>query len=97
MHSAVIAITAMALASYLTRLGGPWLLARLPPSPRRDRFLRPLPGTILAAIVAPAALGHGLPGVLAAGIAVTVAVRRRSLPAAVVSGTAAFLALSAFR
>lgn len=54
-----VTILGMALVTYATRAGGLWLMGRVPPSPRLDAWLRRLPGAILAAIVAPAALAGG--------------------------------------
>jgi uncharacterized membrane protein len=78
----LLAILAMALVTYATRAAGPWLVARLPPSPRLQSGLRHLPGAILAALVAPAALAAGPPGI-AAGLVVMLLVAHtgRVLPA----------------
>ena len=56
-----LAITGMALATYLTRLGGIWLVARVTMTPRLERWLNHLPATILVAIVAPLVLAGDLP------------------------------------
>lgn len=92
----LLAILVMAAATYATRFGGPWLLARLPPSARRDRLLRPLPGVILAAIVAPQALHQGIPGAAGAAVTLVVMVRSGRFPPAIVAGVATFFFLGAW-
>lgn len=90
----LLAILGMAAATLATRLGGPWLIARLPPSPGLARWLSHLPGAILAAIVAPAALGAGSVGVAAALVTMAVMARTgRLLPAAAV-GLAVYLTIN---
>jgi len=46
-------ILGMALITYATRAGGLWLMGRVQPTPRLERWLRSLPGAILVALVAP--------------------------------------------
>lgn len=48
-----VTILAMAVATYITRAGGLWLLSRMTLSPFMTSCLRHLPGTLLTAIVAP--------------------------------------------
>ena len=60
---AALAILGMALATYLTRAGGVWLVGRLRPSPRLEATLRQAPGAVLMAIVAPAVLQAGPAGI----------------------------------
>ena len=90
---ALLAILGMALATYATRAGGLWLMARLPPSPAVARWLHQVPGATLAAIVAPAALAEGAPGVAAAAVALAVATRTGKLPPAMALGLGAALAV----
>ncbi len=52
--------------TYLTRIGGIWLMGRVTPSPRVEAWLRNIPGAVLVAIVAPDALTHGPADALAA-------------------------------
>ncbi len=91
----LLAIMGMAMATVATRLGGPWLVARLPPSPRLARWLRLLPGTILAAIVAPAALDSGAFGVAAAVVTIVVMIRTGRLLIAAALGLVVYLVLNA--
>lgn len=92
---AALAIVGMALATYATRAGGLWLMARLPPSPPVARWLRRVPGATLAAIVVPAAMAEGAPGVAAAAVSGVVAARIGKLPLAMALGFGAALALRA--
>jgi uncharacterized membrane protein len=50
---AVLAILAMAVVTYATRIGGILLMARVSLSPRIEAFLRYLSGSVLIAIIAP--------------------------------------------
>lgn len=92
---AVAVILGMALVTYATRAGGPWLMARVPPSPRVEAWLRALPGAILAAIVAPAALGSGPAEAVAALATALVMARTGSLPLAMAVGVGLVIPLRA--
>ena len=92
---ALLAILGMALATYATRAGGLWLMARVPPSPPVERWLRQVPAATLAAIAAPAALAEGVPGIAAAAVAGAVARRTGNLPLAMALGVGSALALRA--
>jgi uncharacterized membrane protein len=74
--SALVAIAAMAVATYATRLTGLVLMPRLPSRPWLESWVGYVPGCVIAAIVAPAVLDAGVPG-LAAGL-VTVLIARRT-------------------
>lgn len=65
---AALAILAMAATTYLTRLGGYWLVGLTQMTPGLERFLKHLSGSILAALLAPTIMG-GDPAA-AAGVAV---------------------------
>lgn len=86
--TAVLAIGGMALVTYATRVGGLWLLGRVTLTPRVEAWLERVPGAVLAAIVAPAALSAGVPGVLALLAAVLVMARTRNLLLALIAGVA---------
>ena len=79
-------ILLMALVTYATRAGGLWLASRFELSERAGAWLESIPGAILISIVAPTALTGGLPDLLAALAVVLVAMRTKSLPAAMVTG-----------
>ena len=80
MHGdALLAIAGMALVTYATRAGGWWALGRVASSARVEAWLRQLPGTVLVAIVMPAAVASGPAGVLALLATVLVAMRTASI------------------
>lgn len=83
---AVLAILGMALVTYLTRAGGLWLAGHVPPTRRMETFLRHVPGAVLVAIVAPAALSSGPAGALAVIATVIVAARVGNLLLAMATG-----------
>ena len=83
---ALLAIAGMALVTYATRAGGLWALGRLASSARAEAWLRQLPGTVLVAIVVPAAVASGPAGVLALLATVLVAMRTGKLPLALLVG-----------
>lgn len=85
----LLTIVGMAVVTYLTRIGGIWLMGRVTPSPRVEAWLRNIPGAVLVAIVAPDALTHGPADALAAVATVLVAARTRNLLAAIVVGVVA--------
>lgn len=68
---AMIAILVMALVTYLTRVGGFWLMSLVPEGGFVRRWLHHLPGSVLIAILAPMALdgGWGAPVAVAAAVA----------------------------
>lgn len=77
-------IAAMALATYLTRVAGFWLMGHVPMTLRVRRVLEALPGAIVVATIVPLMARAGVPGLV--GIAVTFAsmlVRRNELLAVV--------------
>lgn len=77
-ESAWPAILASALVTYLIRIGGYWLMGRLPIGPRMARALEALPGSIFVAAVLPIAVRAGAPGIaaaLAAGLTMLIARR----------------------
>jgi len=91
----VIAIVLMPLATYATRAGGLWLASRFELSERAGAWLDQIPGAILVSLVAPAVLTGGPAEALAAVAVVLVAIRTGSLPAAMVVGVVAVVALRA--
>lgn len=85
---ALLTIVGMALVTYSTRAGGMWLMRFTSPSPRTERVLQHIPGSVLAAIIAPAAVAHGAAGILAVGVTALVSLRSRNLLLAMVAGVA---------
>lgn len=90
---ALLTILGMALVTYLTRIGGLWLMSHVSLSERLKAWLEYLPGTILVAIVAPAVLGAGLAEVGAALATLLVAIRTRNVLLSMLIGVGVVLAL----
>jgi uncharacterized membrane protein len=83
---ALLAIFGMALVTYGTRAGGMWLMRFAAPAPRLEAWFRHIPGTVLAAIIAPAVVAHGPAGVVALLVTGAVAARTGNLLLAMASG-----------
>lgn len=84
--SPVLTIVGMAVATYLTRITGHFLAARLPQGGRTEAFLQAVPGSVLMAIIAPVALASGLPEALASAVTVVAAWKIRNLAVAMAAG-----------
>jgi uncharacterized membrane protein len=72
-EATAVAIVLMAALTYTTRAGGLWLMALAPVTPRVERFLNTLSGSLLAALVASSLIHSdvaGWAGVAVAGAAV---------------------------
>jgi len=88
-----LALFGMALVTYLSRAAGLAVMSRLTLSGRMERFMKVIPGAILASIVAPQALAAG-PAEAAATVATgLLAWRFGNLPVAMAGGVAVVLAL----
>lgn len=86
-------ITGMAALTYLARIGGVWVAGRVAQPERLERWLRPVPGAILSAIVVPAAVAAGWRGLVAVAVVVCVMRRWGSVLLAAALGTAVIAAL----
>lgn len=92
---APVAVLAMALITLLTRCAGMVVMAWTPLSPRIERFLEAVSGSVLVALVAPAALSGG-PAAQAAVLAAIAIMRFSRIAAlAMVSGVLAAVAIRA--
>jgi uncharacterized membrane protein len=60
-----LVIASMALATYLCRIAGVAIMSRVRITPRIERGLRALPGSIIMATILPVALDNGPPAILA--------------------------------
>ena len=69
-----MAIAAMAIATYLCRTAGVLIMSRVRITRRVERALEALPGSIVAATIAPTALRSGLPAIM--GILAAIVVMR---------------------
>ncbi len=66
----VAAIAAMALVTFLCRIAGVAVMSRVRITPRFERGLRALPGSIILATILPAVIDNGWPALVALGAAV---------------------------
>ncbi len=66
----VVAIAAMALVTFLCRIAGVVVMSRVRITPRFERGLRALPGSIILATILPAVIDNGWPALVALGAAV---------------------------
>ena len=73
--SSMLTILGMALVTYATRAGGLWLMGRVRPSPRVEKWLRYIPDAVLISIVAPIVAASGPAELLAVLATVVVGVR----------------------
>lgn len=81
-----IAILALALVTYICRASGVVLMSRVRLTPRVERGLRALPGSIVVATAIPTGLSAGLPGLLGLVTAAGVMALTRFELAAVLAG-----------
>ena len=86
---AVLALLAMGGATFLLRAGGFWLMGRVTLTPRVQRMLEALPGSIVAATVLPIVAKSGPAGFVAVAVALAVMILLRSELLAVAAGVAA--------
>ncbi len=84
-------ILAGALATWLTRVGGPWMIARIHLGPAASAALEATPGAVLVAIVAPAALARPSDALATALVCLTA--RRLPMAVAVALGVVAVVLL----
>ncbi len=84
----IAVLAAMALAAYVARIGGYWLIGHFPIGTRLRRMLDALPGAVIAAIVLPILVKGGPSAVLAVAAATVTMVVLRNDFAAVLSGVA---------
>ncbi len=89
-------ILGMAAATYVSRAAGLALMRRVTPGPRLTRFMRAMPGAILASIIAPSALAAGPAEAAATTVTALAAWRFGNLPLAMCVGVAAVLVLRPF-
>jgi uncharacterized membrane protein len=65
-----LAIAGMALVTFLCRIGGVVLMTRVRITPRIERGLRALPGSIILATILPVVIDNGLPAIIAMAAAI---------------------------
>lgn len=85
-YGPLVAILAMAAATYAMRAGGFWLMSQVPLTPMVRRMLKALPGSIIAATIVPIVAKGGLVGALAIGTAAVAMMVSRNDFLAVLAG-----------
>lgn len=97
-YGVVLAILGMGLVTYLCRVSGVVLMSRITITPRVERGLRALPGSIVLATIGPFVLQAGMVAVLAVAAGIAVMILRRSEALAILAGlaTAAFARAAGF-
>jgi len=91
-----LAIGGMALVTYLTRISGPLLVSLVQGNQRLESCLTQLPGSILAALLAPLIFAAGTAEVLAAAVTLIVSVTAKNMPLALVAGVGTVATLRYF-
>lgn len=85
-HADIIVIAVMTLVTYACRVGGVLIMNVVPVTPRLERALRALPGSIILASVVPVAIRAGPGAVLALLLATGLMIWRRNDMIALVGG-----------
>lgn len=83
----------MAAVTYLGRVSGYWFILFVKPGEKTQTFLRLVPGTIFAAMIAPALLDSGWIGWLTASVVFFLAVKMNNMFIALVVGVTVFVIL----
>lgn len=91
----LVTIVGMAFATYLTRIGGLYLMRGVSVKGRLKAALDALPPAVLMAVIAPAVLTTGPAETIAAGVTAAAAFLRLPMMAVVAIGVAAVVALRA--
>lgn len=86
---AFLAMLAMGVATFLIRAIGFWLMGRVTLTPRVQRMLEALPGSIVAATVLPIVAKSGAAAVVAISVALVIMILRRNELVAVAAGVTA--------
>lgn len=66
----VLAIAAMMLVTFLCRIAGVVVMSRVRITPRIERGLRALPGSIILATILPVVIDNGVPAMIALAAAI---------------------------
>lgn len=85
---ALLAILAMGLVTYATRIGGILVMARIPVTARMEAFLRYLSGSVLVAVVVPPVIQTGPAAWLAVAAALATMLKSRHTLLSLVVGMA---------
>ena len=83
---ALLVILLMGIVTYALRAGGFWLMGRMGISPRMESALAYLPGSVITALVVPATIDAGVPGIGAVAVIALVMWKRPGLLLALLLG-----------
>ncbi len=92
----LLVIVGMAVVTYITQVGGLWLITKVTPSSRIAAWLRYIPGTVLVALVAPTVFTQGFAEAGAALATILVAIRTKNVLLAMIVGIGAVWGLRHF-
>ncbi|EIM25777.1 AzlD family protein [Microvirga lotononidis] len=92
----VLAIGAMALVTFLCRIAGVVLMSRVRLTPRIERGLRALPGSIILATILPVAIDNGLPAIMALTVAIVAMIVTRIDIVGLLAGLGTLAVIRAF-
>lgn len=82
----LLTILGMGVVTYVTRIGGFWLLGRITPTKRVEAWMRAIPGAVLISLIAPALVASGVVGFIAGAATVLIAARTKQMLPALVAG-----------
>jgi uncharacterized membrane protein len=91
-----LVIASMALATYLCRIAGVAIMSRVRITPRIERGLRALPGSIIMATILPVALDNGPPAILALAATMAAMAATRNELVGLLTGLGALALIRAF-
>ncbi len=74
---AALAIAAMAAITFLCRIAGVVVMSRVRLTPRMERGLRALPGSIIMATILPVIIDNGFPAILAMAVTILAMIATR--------------------
>jgi uncharacterized membrane protein len=83
---ALLAIFGMALVTYACRFGGFWLMNHSKSIKGLERVLKHTPGSIISAVIAPAAFLNGFDDAIAAIVVALVMIRSQNLLLSICAG-----------
>ena len=92
----ILAIGAMALVTFLCRIAGVVVMSRVRLTPRIERGLRALPGSIILATILPVVIDNGLPAIIALTAAIVAMVVTRIDIVGLLAGLGTLAVIRAF-
>jgi uncharacterized membrane protein len=92
----VVAIAAMTLVTFLCRIAGVVVMSRVRITPRIERGLRALPGSIILATILPVVIDNGWPAMLALAAAIVAMAVTRIDIVGLVTGLGTLAVIRAF-